>query len=38
MITLIAIILAVAVTFLGGVYVGVRYSDKLLDIWESIVG
>lgn len=34
MITLIASIIA----FLGGVYVGVRYSDKLLDIWESIVG
>jgi hypothetical protein len=31
-------IIASAVSFLGGVYVGVRYSDKLLDIWESIVG
>ena len=22
----------------GGVYVGARYSEKLLEIWESIVG
>lgn len=27
-----------SVTFLGGVYVGARYSEKLLEIWESIVG
>jgi hypothetical protein len=27
-----------SITFLGGVYVGVRYSEKLLEIWESIVG
>jgi len=27
-----------SVTFLGGVYVGARYSEKLKDIWYSIVG
>ena len=27
-----------AVTFLGGVYVGVRYSAKLSAIWHSITG
>jgi hypothetical protein len=26
------------VTFLGGVYVGARYSEKLLAIWHSITG
>jgi uncharacterized membrane protein required for colicin V production len=31
-------IIASVVSFIGGVYVGVRYSDKLLDIWESIIG
>jgi hypothetical protein len=34
---MITIILA-AVTFLGGVYVGARYSEKLLAIWHSITG
>jgi hypothetical protein len=27
-----------SVTFLGGVYVGARYSEKLLAIWHSITG
>lgn len=27
-----------SIAFLGGVYVGARYSKKLLEIWESIVG
>ena len=27
-----------SVIFLGGVYVGARYSGKLLEIWKSIVG
>jgi hypothetical protein len=31
-------IIASVISFIGGVYVGVRYSDKLLDIWESIIG
>lgn len=26
------------VTFLGGVYVGARYAEKLKSIYESIVG
>lgn len=26
-----------AVTFLGGVYVGARYAEKLKAIWYSIV-
>lgn len=26
------------VTFLGGVYVGVRYAEKLKSIYESIIG
>lgn len=34
MITLIASLIA----FVGGVYVGARYSDRLKDIWDSIVG
>jgi hypothetical protein len=31
-------ILLLAISFLGGVYVGVRYSEKLLSIWHSITG
>jgi uncharacterized membrane protein required for colicin V production len=31
-------IIASVISFIGGVYVGVRYSEKLLEIWESIVG
>lgn len=31
-------ILLLALSFLGGVYVGVRYSGKLLAIWHSITG
>jgi hypothetical protein len=27
-----------AICFLGGVYVGVRYSERLKAIWISIVG
>ncbi len=27
-----------AICFLGGVYVGARYSERLKDIWYSIVG
>jgi uncharacterized membrane protein required for colicin V production len=34
---MITIILS-AVTFLGGVYVGARYSEKLLAVWHSITG
>ena len=34
MITLILI----SISFLVGVYVGARYSDKLLSIWHSITG
>lgn len=34
---MITIILAI-VTFLGGVYVGARYADKIKSIYESIVG
>jgi len=34
---MITIILA-TVTFLGGVYVGARYSEKLLAVWHSITG
>jgi hypothetical protein len=26
------------VTFLGGVYVGARYADRLKEIYKSIVG
>ncbi len=25
-------------SFIGGVYVGARYSEKLLAIWHSITG
>lgn len=34
---MITIILA-TVAFLGGVYVGARYAEKLKSIYESIVG
>lgn len=34
---MITLILA-TVTFLGGVYVGARYSDKIKSIYESIAG
>lgn len=27
-----------AICFLGGVYVGARYSEKLRSIWYSLVG
>jgi hypothetical protein len=27
-----------AICFLGGVYVGVRYSERLKAIWTSVVG
>lgn len=28
----------ISIAFLGGVYIGARYSGKLLDIWHSITG
>jgi hypothetical protein len=31
-------ILLISLAFLGGIYVGARYSGKLLDIWNSITG
>jgi hypothetical protein len=31
-------IFSISLAFLGGVYVGARYSSKLLDIWHSITG
>jgi hypothetical protein len=31
-------ILLLAISFLGGVYVGARYSEKLLAVWRSITG
>jgi hypothetical protein len=31
-------ILLSTVTFLGGVYVGTRFSGKLLAIWHSVTG
>lgn len=34
---MITIILAI-VTFLGGVYVGARYADKIKSIYKSITG
>ena len=34
---MITLILA-TVTFLGGVYVGARYSEILRNIWHSITG
>jgi hypothetical protein len=34
---MITLILA-SVTFLGGVYVGARWSEKLREVYKSIVG
>jgi hypothetical protein len=31
-------ILLLSLSFLGGIYVGARYSGKLLAIWHSITG
>ena len=31
-------ILLISISFLGGVYVGARYSEKLLAVWHSITG
>lgn len=31
-------ILLIGISFLGGVYVGARYSEKLLSVWNSITG
>jgi len=31
-------VLLLSLSFLGGVYVGARYSGKLLAIWHSITG
>jgi hypothetical protein len=31
-------ILLLSISFLGGLYVGVRYSEKLLAVWHSITG
>ena len=31
-------IIILVVTFLGGVYVGARYAEKLKSIYESIIG
>jgi hypothetical protein len=31
-------IILLSLSFLGGVYVGARFSDKLLAIWHSITG
>jgi hypothetical protein len=31
-------ILLLSLSFLGGVYVGARFSDKLFAIWHSITG
>jgi hypothetical protein len=31
-------IILLSLSFLGGVYIGARYSGKLLDIWHSITG
>jgi hypothetical protein len=31
-------ILLLSLSFLGGIYVGARFSDKLLAIWHSITG
>lgn len=35
---MITIIAFTAVVFLGGVYVGARYGEKLRSIWNSIFG
>jgi hypothetical protein len=31
-------ILLLSISFLGGLYVGVRYAEKLLAVWHSITG
>jgi hypothetical protein len=31
-------ILLLSISFLGGVYVGARYSEKLKSVWHSITG
>jgi hypothetical protein len=31
-------IILISIGFLGGVYVGARYSGRLLAIWHSITG
>jgi hypothetical protein len=31
-------LLLLSLSFLGGVYVGARYSGKLIAIWHSITG
>jgi hypothetical protein len=31
-------VLLLSLSFLGGVYVGARYSGKLIAIWHSITG
>jgi hypothetical protein len=31
-------ILLLSLSFLSGIYVGARFSDKLLAIWHSITG
>jgi hypothetical protein len=31
-------ILLLSISFLGGLYVGVRYAEKLLSVWHSITG
>ena len=31
-------ILLIGISFLGGVYVGARYSEKILAVWHSITG
>ncbi len=31
-------IILLAVSFLGGVYVGARWAEKLRDVYHSIVG
>ena len=31
-------LILIGISFLGGVYVGARYSEKLLAVWHSITG
>ena len=31
-------IILFSISFLGGLYVGVRYAEKLLAVWHSITG
>jgi hypothetical protein len=31
-------LILITVALLGGVYVGARYSEKLLAIWHSVTG